>query len=93
VLEVVTNNCYRMWVQKLHSLLYRTNDCRRRTMKDKMFGRPIVELPPIHPVKQNSKSASALFLLTKVLRTRNTLLSRKKRELYTAFSKTVSVLL
>jgi hypothetical protein len=59
-------------------------------MKDKMFGRPIVELPPIHPVGRNSQLAHALFVLAKIFRTHNISRSLRKREHYIAFSKTDS---
>jgi hypothetical protein len=47
--------------QELHSLQQSTNDYRRRTMKDKMFGRPIVELPPIHPVGAEFATSSCII--------------------------------
>lgn len=43
-----------------------TDGYRRRTMKDKMFGRPIVELPQIYSVREDSQPAlyhSSLLIL------------------------------
>ena len=59
-------------------------------MKDKMFGRPIVELPPIHPVKLDSQPALEPFITANIVRTHNTSHFPGKREYYTASSKTGS---
>jgi hypothetical protein len=55
---------------------------RRRTMKDKILGRHIVELPPIYPVSMEKSNALTL-MFTKILKeTQYISFSREEKVLY-----------